>query len=215
MKQIPILFSTQMVQAILEGRKTQTRRIIKHHAHGIVKGSDICGYTYLPESNTALFNGPDYPDGPDDEVKCPYGKPGDLFYVREEHYAFGEWVKNGKTKKGRQRWRFVRHIDADITFKKPGTVMSNSYRKPAWYKRLARFMPKSAARVWLVNKNIRVEPVQAASDKDIRAEGAAELGCVTHRLNWENLWTKVNGAESWKNNPWVWVVEFKLIEKPL
>jgi uncharacterized protein YhfF len=75
-------------------------------------------------------------------------------------------------------------------------------------------MPKDAARIWLRIKDVRVERLQDISDEDIRAEGAAEFGCTTHRLNWQTLWESVNGSNSWKDNPFVWVIEFERIEKP-
>lgn len=212
-KLIPILFSTPMVQAIMDGRKTQTRRVCKHQhwSHSELVDVNVNGITQKVDRN----------------VSCPYGKPGDILWVRETHWAFGEWEPNGKTKTGKQKWEFKRHLDADIQFNEPGTVMPNSYRKPAWYKRHSLFMPLEACRTFLKVKSVRVERLHDISEEDSKSEGVEDgLMPMCHAYkdytgkskychyavdSFRTLWQSINGPDSWDLNPWVWVVEFERV----
>jgi hypothetical protein len=76
-----------------------------------------------------------------------------------------------------------------------------------WYKRLARFMPKAAARIWLEVTDIRVDRLQEIKHYLKPKYGPSSIH------SFETLWTKINGPESWKANPWVWVVSFKKAKK--
>lgn len=205
MKETPILFSTPMVQAILNGTKTQTRRVINPKL--LVKGKP-------PYSvKAAHITG-----------RCKYGIVGELMYVKETFYALGRWKKNGLTKTGKQKWVF---IDSDKLWfyenHKPTTIRKNSYRKVGWYKRPSLFMPKAAARLWLQITGIRVERLQTITEADAKAEGAQmgtayykdnpRQGYSSHQVGFIDLWCKINGVESWVANPYVWVIEFKVISK--
>lgn len=252
----PILFSGEMVRAILEGRKSQTRRIVK------LKNLDpaSCGAIYpdgsgkgwvawSPGNNvTAELTRQEYPG----EVgfKCPYGAIGDILWVREVHYRYGVWVRNGQTKTGREKWKFVPttgHIYYADTIPAKYEIRKNSYRKEGWYKRLARFMPRIWTRIFLKITDIRVERLHDISEGDAIAEGvgrncqgdidkcaACRSSKTCHAVNewvhytrgfddfpafsaaesFESLWEKINGPESWRANPWVWVVTFEKIDKP-
>lgn len=238
-KHRPILFSGEMVRAILAGRKTQTRRVVKgdysdfcfqslvHHAWGI--------FTFVQNGN---YNTKD-----EDviELHCPYGKPGDVLWVRETHYKWGEWLKNGVTKNGKQRWKFeatVNDVEYDDTIDERGIIIQrNSFRKKGWYKRMARFMSKKDVRLFLKIKSVRVERLQDINEADAVAEGIS-----SHHINkngWTHyfdpgmfydkkkvygkwpasvisfftLWAKIHPG-SWDANPWVWVVEFERCDKP-
>ena len=142
-------------------------------------------------------------------VKCPYGAVGDRLWVREEHYAFGRWVVNGRTKRGRQKWRFCRAQSVAIRFDQPfGYLKSRDKEHPGrgqWYQRRARFMPRVASRITLEVTNVRVERLASLSLADAVAEG------VETTNQFAELWVKINGKESWCANPWVWVVEFKRV----
>lgn len=200
-KEVPILFSTSMVQAILEGRKTQTRRICKDN------GDTLVGYEYVTDC-------PTYPDTWAGKQsgnytgwiarfnniplamprKCPFGGVDDLIWVREEHYRFGYWVKNGLTKKGNQKWKFT-HISGGVMFSdNPPKDINHPIRKSrdkeapeaaTWYKRLARFMPKFAARIWLEITEVRVERLQEITEEDAIAEGI-EHGDVLGMKSWKD-----------------------------
>lgn len=221
-----------MVQAILDGRKTMTRRVVKPQpSHFIVQKGATLGPSELHQPSIAR------PSDGENEILCPYGQVGDVLWVKETHWAFGEWKPNGTTKTGKQKWKFKRHIDVDVVFNKPGTVMPNSYRKPGWYKRPSLFMEQSMARIWLEITNVRVERVEDIRPVDCVREGIEEgIGEGKGRFkkygvpdtapfyarfpfsqprdSFKSLWESINGSESWNSNPWVWVVEFKQIEKP-
>lgn len=256
MKEIPMLFSTPMVHAILEGRKTQTRRIMKpqikdcDHA-GFVEAewkdkpihwSELAlqkGRAYCGRCGNGIEYSKDYGG-----IKCPYGQDGDIFYVREEHYRYGAWVeKEGHyTKGGRQKWMFVAHTD-ELLYEAPTEFRKGRHHKdpftPAWHKRLARFMPKSAARIWLQKEATKVERACDISFADAVAEG---LACIskdggitwkygipdfdglpgTDNIGWpwqewevdpvtafKKLWCKINGIETW--NEWVWANSFTVL----
>lgn len=249
-KEIPILFSTPMVLAILAGRKTMTRRIKGLDEYNetpdefkIVPRDVPSGFQVFKKANTL---GVEHFKTYWDDVKCPYGKAGDILWVREEHYQYGYWTekKGVKTKTGRQKWMFIPLTD-EILFEAPESYRKGRHHKDphtaAWHKRLARFMPKSAARIWLEVMDIRVERLQDITEEDAKAEGLTCLskdGGITYKYGipdtdglpgvdntgwpWQEwrvspsqafktLWEKINGSNSWASNPWVWVVSFKVL----
>jgi hypothetical protein len=175
MKQTPILFSTPMVQAILEGRKTQTRRVVKHELdnRGVRSTNNI------------------FEDWHGKEVKCPCGQVGDVLWVREAYapHYFDDFSHGYKA-----NWN---------------DTAAEYVNQPKWKPSI--HMPKEACRIFLKITDIRVERLQDISNSDIRAEGAAEFGCTSHRLNFQSLWQSINGQQSWEANPWVWVIEFDRI----
>lgn len=213
----PILFSTEMVKAILSGSKVQTRRIIKEN-HQPVK---------IPGKNEFIM----------DLGICQYGQVGDVLWVRESHYAYGIWLKNGKTKTGKQKWKFVKdkaYTSVAYIDNPPKEVLKNTEREiHGWFKRSSLFMPKEACRLFLKIKSIRVERLRDISEADAVYEGIEvihfaepsvpifkrydlkeKLGTVNPIFSFESLWQKINGRQSLINNPWVWVIEFERIEKP-
>jgi len=218
MKETPILFSTPMVQAILNGTKTQTRRVATP-----VKDKTFCGgYKFGFGKQWCAI---DYPELAN---TSKYGEPGNLLWVKETFYAYGYWKKNGLTKTGKQKWAFIDGGIYSYQDEKPTTIRKNSYRKVGWYKRPSLFMPKAAARLWLQITGIRVERLQTITEADAKAEGvewSARQGYVNYISNhpsdickyaassFTSLWLKINGRESWDANPYVWVIEFKVISK--
>jgi hypothetical protein len=241
MKEKPILFSTPMIRAILEGRKSQTRRIIKF-PNGIFNETPYClSATFDGE---LLFGGA----GSMGEcfakvtVKTKY-KPGDILWVKEMFYAYGIWLRNGYTKSGKQKWRFL-----DTTFageyryfdNLPAEVLPNSERDVnGWFKRNSLFMPYKACRIRLEVINDKVERLNDISEEDAIAEGTemfnnpcavfeshgkyydytqrhrtytvADRFFESARASYLVLWEKINGSGSWEKNPWVWVIGFKRI----
>jgi hypothetical protein len=179
MKLIPILFSTPMVQAILAGRKTKTRRQLSpyvdqpNNTWGNIDGKwGIGPFKKISETKWAE----DYERLLKQIKWCPYGQPGDVHWVRESFYAWGSWHKNGFTKAGEQKWRFA---DTALSWKyqesRPGNVRNNYYRELGWYKRNSIHMPFTAARIFLKVKSIRVERLQDISKDDAIAEGIEPL----------------------------------------
>lgn len=200
----PILFSTEMVQAILEGRKTQTRRVVKPQPimpepTSEIMLNDSFGWVVRHKIN-------ERPDAYEatSQLKCPYGKVGDVLWVRET------WCYNG-------HYYVFKADHSDMPFR----------WKPSIH------MPKEACRLFLRITNIRVERLQDMGRQDALSEGIQdrveledtrnELSYYQYRFGgerfpsavkaFEGLWTSINGEQSWNNNPWVWVVEFEKIEK--
>lgn len=229
MKEIPILFSTPMVQAILEIRKTQTRRIVKpqpeistvQNPHWVWNPRNVGGHPfYFSGSDSNLIKTLTDPE----LCICPYGGPGDILWVKEMHYRFGKWERNGLTKDGRQKWKFMPHnkiTEVKYFDNPPEKVEKNSHRSTGWYKRVGRFMPKSACRIWLEVTGVKVERLHDITDQDSKAEGiestqqfknavaANPKRSNNHAVGFMYLWHDINGRESWDANPWVWVVSFR------
>lgn len=263
MRRRPILFSTHMVQSILEGRKKQTRRTtglnyINSLGSRINYGQCHLGehMDWTPRENAGFhaYFGDSIADDCFVGIKCPYAThAGDLIWVREEHYRFGHWVeKEGVfTKTGRQKWMFVPTTD-EVLFDAPEQFRKGRHHKdpytPAWHKRLARFMPYSACRLFLRITDVRVERLQEITPGDAVDEGieywnvdqeafeGGEFVADYNNYTWRDdpeyedyhfpsfansidsfrtLWQSINGPDSWQANPWVWVIKFEKIEKPV
>ncbi len=235
MKFIPILFSTPMVQAIQEGRKTITRRMAKLEL--INKEPD--NLRYVCNTNDDYFI--DRPAIKYDDrvwyqwhrfntneftyvVRCPY-KIGDILWVRETFYAFGKWVKNGKTKSGKQKYKFIDCTSSNgFSYQYADTVKENinplgiSTKKDGvirWYKRPSLFMPKAACRIFLKITGVKVERVQSITGIDAVKEGVRsrlpENGIAQQEF--ADLWQSINGVDSWYSNPLVWCISFEKISK--
>ena len=198
MKSHPILFSTPMVQAILAGRKTQTRRIVKPQPYQMEDGwwkfdgrrpkakkaTGMCMSTVAP-GEWPLF-----------EYDCPYGQVGDQLWVRETTVKITPSNFNGG-----MRWLYR----ADIAVNK----IDKLKLVPAIH------MPRLASRITLEITEVRVECLQDISNEDCFNEGwepepiAQRIEGYLARDWYIKLWGKINGPDSWELNPWVWVIEFK------
>ena len=178
MKYIPILFSTEMVKALLDGRKTQTRRKIKlpspqgeFPAKWFYEKYDVpfVGFELEHRFNDGVGRIVTYRNS-----RLPYGQPGGILWVKESHYAYGYWKKNGTTKTGKQKWRFVQDkafTSIAYTDNPPYKVEKNTYRNTGWYKRSSLFMSKESARIFLQVKDVRVQKLQDISPDDACDEG--------------------------------------------
>jgi hypothetical protein len=194
----PILFNTEMVRAILDGRKTCTRRVIKlpENMDGVPVGKS-------GDSNNPL--GFMHPGG----IKRPPYQPGDILYVRET------WCELPVNEAGHMRGHPVYYYRAD------GDLRPEGWRGK-W--RPSIHMPKEAARIWLKVTNVRVERLQEITIDGIRNEGISSMAVHAGDMEialkeWKNLWNstiKKTGLDSygWEANPWVWVIEFERCEKP-
>ena len=185
-KERPILFSPEMVNAILEGRKTQTRRLFKlpksfiwvDEEKGICAPAESC-----PEAEVEIS-----------DLFCKYGSVGDCLWVRET------WAKSNQIN---DSTIFYRATDSDIKQR----ALSYSEREDRW--RPSIFMPRWASRITLEIKNIRVERLKEISEADVIAEGCPKE--ILYGFGWyRDLWADINGKESWDSNPWVWIVEFEM-----
>jgi hypothetical protein len=201
-KEVPILFSTAMVEAIVAGRKTQTRRIINPQPR-------------LGGNGVWQFKGPKGgAGGPEAAAKyIPKCQQGDLIYVREQHYAFGRWLMNGISKKTvKQKLRFSDEtLENGFSYQYPNTFRHQvSKGGVGWHKRNSMFMPKAAARIWLRCTGVRAERVQSISQEDAVAEGVGWHPPFAYQA-FAQLWHSINGKEGWDANPWVWVYEFGVL----
>jgi len=193
-KERPILFSAPMVRAILDGRKTVTRRPVKG-----------AGLKWLEDFT------PEYVADPANSL-CPYGKPGDRLWVRETCFN-NDYRQAGVPVEER--------ADVDLVYRAdPLPDWEGEESLITW--RPSIHMPRWASRILLEITDVRVERLQDISRADIRAEGLQcppELGGDDVSPNyrdwypaaWRQLWESINGADSWNANPWVWVVEFKRV----
>lgn len=198
MKTKPILFSTPMVQAILDGRKTQTRRICK------IQPKEWQGYKKYGDG-TFNIAGPDF-DSNDIEAKY---KVGDIMWVRETTAKMFEIHEElvGKDKEDMGYWY---KTDGELS-EAPFYIEGHKWNPSI-------FMPREACRIFLEVTNIRVERLQDISESDAISEGInPKSGVVNanHAKNcFQSLWQMINGTQSWHDNPWVWVYDFKRVERP-
>ena len=214
-KEKPILFSTAMVLAILEGRKTQTRRVIKNpinerHIDRLLADWPLSGLKELVDGVVSFEIQTDVDDSTVCKTKCPYGNVGDRLWVRET-------------------WAYL-----DLGPEDGGYVYRASENGRAWESTDDSFrwkpsihMPRKACRLELEITDVRVERLHDISDADAIAEGIkpwkGEEGQFCNYLghgyislppksSFESLWHSINGKERWDANPWVWVVSFKPVQ---
>lgn len=204
----PVIFSTPMVKSLQNNTKLMTRRILKpqptnHYFQSLVLHA-TGRYQFAPNDGNYSPTEKDIL-----EVKCPYGKKGDLLYVRERFRV--NPIPTG--------YPYHYYADDDVY-----TDKDSERWKPSIH------MPKAAARIWLRITNIRVERLQNITDADALKEGIEiELNAqgqtrykdyasvTTHWVkptsSFQSLWASINGVDSWDENPWIWVIEFERIDK--
>ena len=210
----PILFAGPMVRALLEGRKTQTRRVVKPQPIGnslflagsrVVEGMTVWG------------------------ARCPYGQPGDLLWVRETWQEFfvdelPTARRNGRP--GRMGIPAQPERRAMVAYRADGEMDDHSVHGAAVW-RPCIHMPRWASRVTLRIADVRVQRLRDISEADARAEGSHQEGAQTGRidangtpeevgsyvLGFYGTWTQINGISSWDANPWVWALTFAVIQR--
>lgn len=225
-KELPILFSGAMVRALLDGTKTQTRRVVKGAALEWMKQFNPA-FVSLPENHM-----------------CPYGNTGDRLWVREtwgvvsndwdEHGNLIDWAPNRPATpinempfgKGYYSGHVIYAADGDHEW--AGDDDGGGEPRTAWHPSI--HMPRLASRILLEIVGVRVERLNDISEADALAEGidADELaerqdsydivckgaeasGRATAQSMFRELWESISGAGSWDANPWVWVVQFKRV----
>lgn len=208
----PILFNTEMVRAILGGRKTCTRRVIKPQW----EECPTCKYVHneyiydkLAENVYCARCG--YPLEP--ERRSPY-QPQDILYVRETWERFECWNCEGD-----ERGNCPKEPKKSVLDKTCGCYMYRATDEISgdakWHPSI--HMPKEAARIWLKVTDVRVERLQDMTDDDAEAEGCFDY--TSTALGFPDVWDstiKKSDLDSygWDANPWVWVIEFERCEKP-
>lgn len=172
---IGLPFMPDMVRALLDGLKTQTRRL--QCLNKINKEPHKWDLQKLHSKENKIFAVFRHTDSMCLlEIKCPYGQPGNIVWVREEHYRFGHWIKDGHNDRGHQKYRFVATGNQVKYCDDPPEHFYKSrhkadYGTDAWYKRNSLFMPRAAARLFINITGIRCEKLKDISDADAVAEG--------------------------------------------
>jgi hypothetical protein len=224
--------SAPMVLAILDDRKTQTRRIIKPEH---LKGT-MCAHDILSNLGPQLLK--------QAATYCPHGQVGDQLWVKETYRHFGNSMTAGKTSalilyRADNRSR-------TISLENPPTEKWWNSGKSPWKPSI--FMPRWASRITLEITDVRVERLQDISEEDAKTEGVhvgqrvflddphrcrncdkdralhigVAMGCPqglgtvfdasTYRGGYKFLWNSINGKDSWDLNPWCWCLSFRRIK---
>ncbi|MEM1145733.1 MAG: hypothetical protein AAGI88_24425 [Pseudomonadota bacterium] len=207
MTERPILFNGEMVNAILSGRKTQTRRVVKPKT-----GSEIS-----------------------DMLRCPYGRAGDHLWVRET-FRPQEWHDEGVDEIGDPVWDVAPGTDG-IQYRADGTftpIENSESAAMMWFDLLrpedtgvdgkpiswrpSIHMPRWASRLQLEIVSVRTENVRSITEEDAKAEGLEKEKCdhvplYSYVAAFERLWNLINEDRGfgWDKNPLVWVVEFRVV----
>lgn len=234
-KERGILFNGEMVKALLAGTKTQTRRLVKPQPHPDFGTTIQCCF-YNPH-RVNKKTGEAYPDkevfgfwSEDDDWPCPYGKVGDVLYVKEtfRRVASGE----SKDEIGTARYGVAYKSDGYVAWSEIETKLVGfkdtekpmQFAPPKWKPSI--FMPRAASRIHLEIVAIRVERLHDISEADAEAEGAPWI-CVPlrseglvppsihghgHKMGYFILWESIHGQGSWAVNPWLWCLTFKRIK---
>lgn len=223
-----MIFNGEMVRAILDGRKTQTRRIMKvqpsdgfHPTHnGYDLDLNAHWYTpgvvdkngYLQPAKKDVFGVADENEG----YACPFGAVGDRIWVREafqgplvseelleEYRAYPEKFENPE----------YCEYSADGGPRPEYCDLDDNLRH-GW--RPSIHMPRWASRITLEITGVRVERLRDLSEDDAKSEGITPpsggvLPGWEYRINFRDLWMSIYGADNWEANPWVWVIEFKVV----
>jgi hypothetical protein len=203
----PILFNTEMVRAILDGRKSCTRRLVKpqpDEKHTYPLGF-VTDSTEKKEVGCFGFGIDEY-GGSIQYVKPPY-QQGDILYVRETwclRYDGEKYFYKADKNTPREEKRLI------------------DYNNTSWHPSI--HMPKEAARIWLKVTDVRVERLQEITIDGIRNEGLSSMAVHAGDMEiameeWKNLWNSTIKKHDinhygWDANPWVWVIEFERCEKP-
>jgi hypothetical protein len=193
MEERPILMSGLMVRAILEGRKTQTRRVVKPQPEYIQPDGTIKPLAAVSEANQMIARGRL-------AARCKYGTVGDRLWVRET-------------------WSYHEpHDDCSGKVYAADQVSISEEMRPQMRWRPSIFMPRWMSRITLEITDVRVERVQDISEADAQAEGMTERTRLPgveplYAMTFAKLWDSINAKRGygWDANPWVWVVEFKRI----
>jgi hypothetical protein len=216
----PILFSGPMVRALLEDRKTQTRRILTHAPakwdfmpEGMISRLDGKGACFRWRAK--LHKGDEIHD-----CNIPIA-PGDRLWVKEAHYAYGFWrtTKEITKKTGKFKREFVRYPVNPVIFDAPPDLLSGRLeKKPGFYKRSSLFMPKADSRLFLEVLNVRVQRLLDIDEVDAKAEGPSQHPMypseyyVSWREAFKHLWDSINEPSApWSDNPWVVAYRFKVV----
>ncbi|MGU9887095.1 ASCH domain-containing protein [Serratia marcescens] len=216
MKERPVIFNGEMVRAIIDGRKTQTRRIVKSDCMDIGEKDDGSRWPWR-----------EHDEGGDYWYPCPFGQVGDRLWVREtwqgplvdEEHLEDYQVNADKF----QTPEFCEYA-ADGGARPEFCDLDDNARQ-GWKPSI--HMPRWASRITLEITAVRVERLNDISEEDAKAEGVKPAGDIlpdypdtfltpkgdfaTAKVAFQRLWQSIYGEESWSANPWVWVIEFRRV----
>ncbi|HDX8789479.1 TPA: morphogenetic protein [Klebsiella michiganensis] len=199
-----MIFNGEMVRAILDGRKTQTRRPVKFPVHDKNFGCELAGNELAGELSAGNY------------LNSAFGKPGDRIWVRETFCPVDD------TQYGGEKWVDYRATPKFEASHPAGwDCAPNDAEALKW--RPSIHMPRWASRILLEITGVRVERLNAISEENAASEGVAQFrggfwkhyqpGWTQHQLSargsFVTLWKSIYDEESWQSNPWVWVIEFK------
>ncbi|TGL75400.1 hypothetical protein [Leptospira levettii] len=237
MKERPILFSNEMVKAILEGRKTMTRRVVKLNILQEEDGDSPTCFSVFDKKGNQYY---EFKNGIEEEPStakdfCPHGQIGDILWVKETVKP-GAWREDGRVafdykaspELKKTPWVNLGEKFEDYWIKWTDQLIKKGHKSNSdgifvwepgespinWIPSI--FMPKEACRIKLRIKNIRIKRLNETSVKDCYDEGTPGL-----IASWDSadvvlekfidLWESINGKGSWNQNPWVWVIEFEVV----
>ncbi|MBE0135362.1 ASCH domain-containing protein [Klebsiella michiganensis] len=206
MKERGMIFNGEMTRAILDGRKTQTRRPVRFPVLDKNLGCELAGNELAGELSAGNY------------LNSAFGRPGDRIWVRETFCPVDD------TQYGGEKWVDYRATPKFEASHPAGwDCAPNDAEALKW--RPSIHMPRWASRILLEITNVRVERLNAISQEDAQAEGMELTGwrptysdpdsggeVMTPYDNFAELWSSIYGDESWKANGWVWVISFKRVE---
>ncbi|BBR05522.1 morphogenetic protein [Klebsiella quasipneumoniae] len=196
-----MIFNAEMVRAILDGRKTQTRRPVKFPVHDKNLGCELAGNELAGELSAGNY------------LNSAFGRPGDCIWVRETWSSdFANYYPNDRV------WYAAdnnRRLDIEVVDGVRGIYSPESDVHVPFRWRPSIHMPRWASRILLEITDVRVERLKSISDGDAIREGCSTADmksgdCVADVF--ARLWASIYGSDSWNANPWVWVIEFKRVE---
>ena len=200
-----MIFNAEMVRAILDGRKTQTRRPVRFPVLDKNLGCELAGNELAGELSAGNY------------LNSAFGKPGDRIWVRETFR-----VHSRATDVATLVYKAsVRNSWTEQTHRVPVSLCNKPATPEKWTPSL--HMPRWASRILLEITGVRVERLNAISEENAASEGVAQFrggfwkhyqpGWTQHQLSargsFVTLWKSIYDEESWQSNPWVWVIEFK------
>lgn len=209
LKARPILFNTEMVKAILDGRKTETRRTVKLRYKDDEYGFEVITNRGTGESWMEKIDEEEMTFDPPRYINPPY-QPEDILYVRETWQYLYELDGNEQIVEGTGRYYYA--ATDQIPFDTYVDSRGISHEKTPWKPSI--HMPKKAARILLKVTDIRPERLQDIDDNGVVAEGL-QIGDPFDEL-WNSTIKKADRDRyGWEGNPWVWVIKFKRINARL
>ena len=198
-----MIFNAEMVRALLDGRKTQTRRPVKFPVHDKNLGCELAGNELAGELSAGNY------------LNSEFGKPGDRIWVRETFqgplFDFDLMDSYCKDSTPFEKPEFCVYKADGIPA--PEFYDADDELHCRW--RPSIHMPRWASRILLEITDVRVERLKSISDRDALREGCSTADmksgdCVADVF--ARLWASIYGSDSWNANPWVWVIEFKRVE---